>query len=86
MKMPYEKPMMAIERYELTQSIASCDLKIGYSDSQCVIKDAEATNGMKQLAYSDQWFSDGCTNQVTFDMVDENGTCYHTNANAAFLS
>ena len=85
MKMPYEKPMMAIERYELTQSIATCELKIGFWDSQCVMKDPDATNSLKSLAYAGT-FIEGYCNEPYTDGDNTDGLCYHTNVTIAFNS
>lgn len=82
---------MAIERYELTQAIASCALKIGFNDSTCVLKDADAQGlyGMLNLAASGFFTAnakgcDNCPSDSTGE--DEDGICYHTLANAAFTS
>ena len=87
MKMPYEKPMMAIERYELTQSIATCETKIGFNSAACVKKDPDATPQMKDFAWSDGWFNSDCADGYVVTPGDgEDFLCYHTNANAAFSS
>ena len=85
MRMPYEKPMMAIERYELTQTIASCATKIGFLNSQCVLKDPDASPEMKSLAGID-FFVDGHCSIYPEGMEEEDGSCYHTNINTAFNS
>lgn len=84
MKKTYITPTIAVEHYELTQSIASCSIKISMSSSECVIKDSDSTDQMKDYAYSN-WFIDGCGIYAE-DMEGETGICYHTNANAAFTS
>ena len=86
MKKQYIKPMIAVEYYELTQSIATCAIKIGLTDSQCVLKDPDAPNSMKDFA-AIGWFNEqpGC-GAIPEGMEDENGICYHTNVNAAFSS
>lgn len=84
MKMPYEKPMMAIERYELTQSIATCSLKIGFLNSECVINDSDAPPSMKDLAWDEYFVQDACGNVPTTDGDD--GICYHTSVTMAFNS
>ena len=85
MKKTYTKPEMAIEYYELTQTIASCATKIGFMSSDCVKKDPDATKQMKDLAWSGLFNSGDCENYPegmdSFDSI-----CYHTNANAAFSS
>lgn len=81
------KPLVAVERYELTQAIASCATKIGFLDSDCVKKDPDATPQMKDLAWTG-WFHDGgcASDKVATGTDPYDGMCYHTNANAAFNS
>ena len=83
MKKQYEKPMLAVEYYQLSQSIAACATKIGFLNSECVVKDPDATNKMKDLAYSDYFVE--CIESPT-GMDKDDSICYHTNANAAFNS
>lgn len=85
MKRQYEKPLIAIEHYELTQSIAACSRKIGFLNSQCVINDPDATTQMKSLAAAN-WFTNGYCAKSVIEGSDENGICYHTNLNSAFNS
>lgn len=83
---PYEKPMIAIEYYELTQTIASCATKIGFLNSECVKNDPDATPQMKDFAYSG-WFTEaGNCASFAVGMDGFDSICYHTNANAAFNS
>ena len=81
---------MAIERYELTQAIDSCALKIGFSSGLCVLKDADTQGlyGMLNLAASGHFTFDGCNGNCPSDRAgeDEDGICYHTLANSAFTS
>lgn len=84
MKMPYEKPMMAIERYELTQSIATCELKIGFWDSQCIIKDPDAPLDLKDVAFEGYFVQDACGMYLSPEQ--ENSLCYHTSVTMAFNS
>ena len=84
-KKQYEKPMLAVEYYMLSQSIAACATKIGFQNSECVIKDTDATNKMKDLAY-DNYFVEGACSAYPIGMADYDSICYHTNANAAFTS
>ena len=85
MKRNYVTPAIAVEYYNLTQSIAVCDRKIGLTDSLCVINDYEdATDDMREWAY-DKWFLAGCEKYAE-EMGANDGMCYHTNANAAFAS
>lgn len=97
MKKQYEKPLMAVERYTLTQTIANCALEIGYNSADCVKADVDATPHMKDLAWDATsggigWFNDNsCAQQISeyiniTGSTGEDGVCYHTNANAAFGS
>jgi len=84
-KKTYTKPLLAVEHYELTQTIASCATKIGFLDSECVLKDPDATPQMKDLA-SIGWFTGGKCADAAEGMDGADGICYHTNINAAFNS
>ena len=86
MKKQYVKPMIAVEQYVLSQTIASCATKIGFENSECVIKDRDATNQMKDLAYSGFFTEQGNCSIYATGMSGDDKFCYHTNANAAFSS
>lgn len=77
--------MIAVEHYELTQSIASCSLKIGFLNSACVLNDPDSTPEMRNLAAAFMFTSGQCVNAPIVGS-DEDGVCYHTNMNAAFSS
>lgn len=85
MKMKYEKPMVAVDRYELSQSIAGCVIILNYTDSVCFLE-GNVPDRMKEFA-SGGWFVDprGCIipsdEGSSFD-----GVCVHTSANAAIVS
>ncbi len=84
MKSTYEKPLLAVEYFAMTQSVASCDTKIGSTDTACIVADGDATSQMKDLALGG-FFIENCS--ISASGADENdGICYHTNANAAFKS
>lgn len=85
MKKAYVKPSLAVEFYELTQTIAACETKIGFMDSQCVADDPDSTEPMKNLAYANWFVSGACVNSAE-GMDGNDSICYHTNANAAFTS
>lgn len=87
MKRNYVTPMIAVEYYELTQSIAACVKRFNSLDAACIVDDEDATDPMRDLAW-DGWFIAGsCTvNEIPTGMGAEDGFCYHTNANAAFVS
>lgn len=85
MKKQYEKPMLAVEYYQLSQSIAACVTKIGFQNSDCVKNDSDATNEMKDLAWVGYFVQGSC--DVSPDGMDDyDSICYHTNASAAFNS
>lgn len=86
MKKHYEKPLVAIEYFELTQTIASCNIKIGFLDSACVRNDPDATSEMKNLAMQFYFTSGYCGKVPNFGTTPEDGVCYHTNLNSAFNS
>lgn len=86
MKKAYVKPTLVVELYQLTQSIAACETKIGFKSSECVINDTDGpTDQMKDLAY-DGWFLSGYCDDSAEGMDGLDSICYHTNANAAFTS
>lgn len=84
MKLKYVKPMLAVEAYVLSQTIAACSTRISFTNSQCVLDDPDSTTQMKDLAFGG-FFSDGC-NMSAAGMDGADKICYHTNANAAFVS
>ena len=84
-KKNYEKPLVAIEHYMLTQSIASCNINIDFLDSRCVLEDPDSTNQMRNLAMMNYFTSGACSFSVN-NGDNGDGICYHTNVNAAFNS
>lgn len=87
MKKHYEKPLVAIEYYELTQTIASCNVNINLYGTSCVLTDPDSTNGMKDMAMKGYFISQGaCTLVPEFGNTTSDGICYHTSINTAFTS
>lgn len=84
MKKKYEKPLIAVENYVLSQAIASCEIKIGFVNSTCVLNDVDAPDGCKSLAVIG-YFTGVCELQP-IGMDPNDGICYHTSANAMFQS
>lgn len=84
MKKKYEKPLIAVENYMLTQAIASCETKIGFLDSACVIDDVSAPDGFRNLAYGGM-FTDQCDYAPKIGDKFDN-ICYHTSAAPMFNS
>lgn len=86
MRRKYQKPMLEIESFVLTQQITSCAfLKICFSDGGCVEDDRDSTEHMKRLAGAGI-FSDGCSLEPIFATEISDGICYHTSVNMAFTS
>ena len=83
MKRKYVTPAIAMEYYNLSQTIAGCATKIGFSNSECVLNDPDSTAGMKDFAMEGYFAAGGCE-QPAMDGYDI--ICYHTNAQAAFNS
>jgi len=76
--------MLLIERFALTQMLASCSVVIGFTNSACVLNDPDASDNMKSFAYAG-FFVDGCKTVPTgIDFND--GLCYHTSVNLTFVS
>lgn len=85
MKMKYEKPMVAVDRYELSQSIAGCGgVKVNLADSACFLNDPDVPDIMKSYAVNG-WFVSGCTYTVVSGQ-DFDGICYNTQAGGALGS
>lgn len=78
--------MIAIERYELTQAIAACSLKINFLNNLCVINDPDSPPSMKNLAVRNYFTAGACVVAVDTGYDETTGICYHTSANAAFNS
>lgn len=85
MKRKYVTPVIAAEYYSLTQSIAGCSTKIGFSNRECVLNDPDSTAGMKDFAM-EGYFAAGHCDESGSAMDGYDIICYHTNAQAAFNS
>ena len=83
-KKQYTKPLMLVERFELTQMLSSCGTLIGYSDSNCVLKDADASNALKSFAVVG-YFLGGCKRYWDGD-DNFDGVCFHAASNLMFSS
>lgn len=86
MKMEYQKPMVAVEHYKLSQSIAACAIQINSLSNACVVKDKDSPPEMRSIAYLySEYFSSDCqTNAATIQGNDS--ICYHTQVSACFTS
>lgn len=88
MKTKYEKPMVAVERYELSQAIAGCVTKIGPNGSNsCIRTDPDTPDSMRSDAIRGRFADSTClpTEIVNIGEVFD-GICYHTQASATFPS
>lgn len=90
MKMKYEKPLVAVERYELSQAIAGCVFKIGPNGTNSCIRTDPDTPPIIKSRANDGYFADNTCLPMGSFMVTPgtqfDGICYHTNANAIFPS
>lgn len=86
MKMEYQKPMVAVEHYKLSQSIAACVIQINSLDNACVVDDDDTPPEMRSTAiYYPEYFSTGCIENAAY-VQDNDSICYHTQVSAAFTS
>ena len=85
MKMKYEKPMVAVDLYQLTQSIAGCSISVGFINSGCFLESPKVPPQMKAFA-ANGWFVDGSCDVHTVAGTTYDGMCFHTQANGALTS
>ena len=84
MKRIYEKPVLLVERFALTQMLSSCSVLINIADSACVLADDDSTLRMKSMALYG-YYLEGCDLHRTG--VDyEDGVCILTATNTVFSS
>lgn len=92
MKLKYQKPLAAIEHFELSQSIAACSIKIAFANNACVRRDVDTPDEMRSIAYNyEMYFASGCDKAGGFDVIGEyiiskDLLCYHTQTSATFTS
>ena len=87
MKMKYEKPLVAVDRFALSQAIAGCTIKVSSTGSVCFLEDPDVPIITKSYA-ANGWFTDvgnGCIIK-TIAGTTYDGICYHTQANGALTS
>ena len=85
MKLKYEKPLIAVEQYSLSQAIAACPTQIGYNDNFCIAEDEDATEYMRNMAAAG-YFTEGRCITPGVEMDADDGVCYHTNSGLLFCS
>lgn len=94
MKLSYQKPMVAVEHFSLSQSIAGCTIKIGFGSNACVQGDSDTPPEMMSIAVRNPlYFAEGCTEGGQLDVINNDipgvpktKLCYHTQTNATFTS
>jgi hypothetical protein len=95
MKMKYEKPMVAVDQFKLSQAIAGCSISVGFTDSLCFLTSNEVPAATKNLAAMGYFTADGCgmiiDAGITFDKNGNptnnyDGICIHTQVNGAITS
>lgn len=84
MKKSYRKPLLLVERFELTQHLSSCGISLNHSDIGCVINSPAATPEMKDLAIQG-FFAEGCPRRL-IPGVEYDTFCYLTASGLAFGS
>ncbi len=86
MKMQYQKPLVAVEHYKLSQSIAACSIRINSLDNACVVNDDDTPPEMRSIAYIyPEYFSSPCISNAAH-IQDNDSICYHTQVSATFTS
>ena len=85
MKLKYEKPLIAVEQYALSQAIAACQTQVGYNDNICMANDEDVPLLMREMAATGM-FGEGRCVEPPYDMDFEDNVCYHTSANPLFCS
>lgn len=83
-KKQYSKPVMLVERFELTQMLSSCGTLIGHNSNTCVLEDADATNRLKSFAFQG-YFLGGCP-EYWYGDDNIDGICFHVSSNLMFTS
>lgn len=87
MKLKYEKPLIAVEQYALSQAIAACPTQVGYNDNNCIAKDEDVPPLMQELAAAGVFGEGRCVpGMESMGMDDFDGVCYHTNTSLLFCS
>lgn len=84
----YEKPAILVERFELTQHLASCSgIKINSLDYNCVQRDSDSWNTpLFDLALSHTFMPNTICEQPPIDNDNDDGLCFFTSVSMAFTS
>ena len=79
----YSKPCLVVERFELTQHLASCgSLKINQWDITCVLSAPDAPSEMRDLAMIGYFMAQGGCPKLATD----GALCVNASTNMAFTS
>lgn len=85
MKLKYEKPLIAVEQYALSQAIAACQTQVGYNDNICMANDEDVPLLMREMAAAGM-FGEGRCVETTTDVGSDDKVCYHTSTSLLFCS
>ena len=85
MKKHYERPVLMVERFELTQRLSNCAVMIGLNDRACVMQDEDSNIIMKNLAAMGYFAGEFCISSPE-GMDFDDGMCYHISINTVFSS
>ncbi len=86
----YVKPIVEIEEFALTQSVAACaGLQINLMNRGCVLNDNDAPSELKGMANAGLFMDMSGSNPCWFtpqDMDQGDKYCFHTAINIVFTS
>lgn len=86
MKAKYQKPMVAVDLYKLSQAIAGCSIKVNYNSSLCYLTDSSVPPALVGYA-AEGWFTaEGACVKKAEDGQVFDGFCYHTQGNGVSTS
>ena len=85
MKLKYEKPLIAVEQYALSQAIAACPTQVGYNDNICMANDEDVPLLMREMAATGMFGEGRCVETAT-DVGFDDKVCYHTSTSLLFCS
>ncbi len=78
----YTKPIVLVERFSLSETLASCNTyRVNFKTAQCIL-DSDCPDKWKELAMISYFMEGYCEGP----QPDEGAVCYITSANMAFTS
>lgn len=79
----YTKPIVLVERFSLSETLASCNTyRVNFKDAQCIL-DSDCPDKWKEFAIGGYFMNGYCGEG---QQPDEGAVCYLTMANMAFTS